>query len=376
MLRRSLGALTVLLLSLTAIAVGAGASVDWEDPLGKPAGGDPVVEEVIDFGPFDLAAMGTPGWEDENDGLVPRPAGAFGLQYALFDIVDESGAPLGKQDVHLHHFVIADVNSPDPLCDRQFLGVPVRPLVATGAERTPIVFPDGYALEVGESDAWGATWHLMNMTDQPQTVYVRYRVGIRRNATPDNTRFVTPYFLDVDHGPEGPAEARPCGDAVYQVPGDGGPDSQHLRSNSWTIEQEGILVGAGGHLHAGGYAEVLRDAEDDVVCWSTAEYVAGTPPDHGHGATHLGVLDHIVPCLLHHRVPAGERLTLESRYDNSEAYRDVMGIMMLFIWHGRQVAPPTTTTTTVAPTTTAPATTTTVPPAAAAPITATPAFTG
>lgn len=378
MVKRSFALLALLALSLAGTGLRAGASVDPVDPLGSPAGGGPVVEEEILFGPFDLDPVGTGSWQDAGEGVIPRPPGAYGLKYVLIDVVDDTGAVMAKYDVHLHHFVAASVTDPDPLCNRTALGLDVQPIWGSGGERTPIAFPDPYALKVEDDDLWGATWHVMNLTPEAKTVYVRYRLGVQAGATEENTRFVTPYFLDVTHGPEGPADTRSCGATVYDVPGDGGAASTFERSNAWTIEREGVLVGAGAHLHDGGLVGDLYDAEGDLICESTAKYVDGDAhPPHAHGAgggeSHLGQLDRIEPCLLHSWVPAGERITYEVSYDNSEPFRDVMGMMMLFIWHGRQVAPPTTTTTTVP--TTAPSTTTTVPPPAQ-PIVATPAFTG
>ncbi len=384
MAKRLLALTCILAFAVTGIGVRADASIDHVEPLGPPPGGGPINEVVVDFGPFDLTALGTGATsEDVGEGAIPRPPGAYGLKYVLFDIVDADGNSFGKHDIHMHHFVAASVNEPDPLCDRTFSGIPVRPVFGTGAERTPIAFPGPYVSMVEDNDVWGATWHLMNLTDAAETVYIRYRLGIQEGATATNSRVVTPYFLDVTAGAEGPADSRSCGAANYQVPGDGGPDSHTIRSNSWAIERAGILVGAGSHLHAGGLTGVLTDEDGTEICDSPAIYSDGGPHEHsaplpdavGSGASHLGSIDRIQPCLLHHQVPAGERITLDAHYDNSHSYRDVMGIMMLYIWHGAQVAPPTTTASTTT-TTVLGETTTTLPANPAAPITTTPRYTG
>ena len=41
-------------------------------------------------------------------------------------------------------------------------------------------------------------------------------------------------------------------------------------------------------------------------------------------------------CLLHHQVTSGHTFTATSRYDNSQPYQDVMGIMLTYVWRGTQ----------------------------------------
>ncbi|MCX7621284.1 MAG: hypothetical protein N2037_10625, partial [Acidimicrobiales bacterium] len=285
-----------------------------------PPGGGPVTYETLLEGPFTLAPQGQPGDQDEGAGPVKRPVGAFGLKSIEFDLVDVNGVSISKHDVHLHHYVIGQAFAKDDACpDRQVMGYDARPLVGTGAERTPIAFPDPYAILIGEDDVWGAVWHLMNMTDTTQTLYVKYTVGLQRGATPENTRPLTPFWTDWD--------GCPAGD-VRVVPGDGGPGSVYSLSHQWAMPSAGIVVGIGGHLHEGGIDVVVSHQDGTEMCRSSAVYGS------------MGHLDRIVPCLLHDTVATGEQLMVTANYDNSARYEDVMGMAVLYVWFGDQGPPP------------------------------------
>jgi hypothetical protein len=303
-----------------------------------PPGGGPIEYESILEGPFTLAPEGQPGDQDEGAGPVKRPSGAFGLKSIEFDLVDSNGVSLDKHDIHLHHYVIGQGLAKDDACpDRQVMGFDARPLVGTGAERTPIAFPDPYAILVGQDDVWGAVWHLMNMTDRAQTFYVKYTVGLQRGATPENTRSLTPFWTDWDGCMAGDTR---------DVPGDGGPGSVYSLSHPWAMPGDGIVVGVGGHLHEGGIDVVVEHQDGTEMCRSSAVYGS------------MGHLDKILPCVLHDTVAVGEVLTVTARYDNSAPYEDVMGMAVLYLWLGDQGTPPPP------------------PPSTVQPQTATPSFTG
>ncbi len=329
-----------------------------------PSGGGPVTEVTEKVGPFTLDALGGPHDQSESENFVPRPAGAYGIKSAAFDIVDDQGVPIGRHDVHLHHFVIGAINKEDTACPgRAIAGFKVQPLIGSGMERTPISFPDPYAIQVGALDQWGAVWHLMNMTATPKTFYVQYKLGIQYGANSTNTRPVTPFWADSRTCPAG---------TTWNVPGNGGFGSVESNTKSWTMPFDGYIVGLGGHLHDGGISITTTHEDGSLICENDASYAGG-------------MLDRISPCPIHDAVKAGEQLSVTSAYDNSAPHPDVMGIAVMYLWQGDQGPPPPTTTTTAAPTTTtttAPGSSTTTttavadPMVAAVAVTATPAFAG
>lgn len=335
------GRLAIVLTLLAGVAVAtygpqAGAA---DTPIyNAPPGGGPVEEIVITTALFTLGPEGGPNDENEGAGLVERPDGAFALKYASFDLVDENDVPIGRHDVHLHHYVIAALNKVDTACpSRKVFGMNVRPLIGSGMERTPISLPDPYALEVPADEAWGAQWHLMNMSDVTQSFKVKYTLGIQRGATADNSRYVTPYWADANTCPAG---------TTWDVPGDGGPGGVEVRTKTWAMPFDGYVVGIGGHLHDGGLSVLTRHEDDTLLCENEATYAGG-------------MLDEISGCPLHDTVTEGELLSVTSRYDNSAPHDDVMGMAVMFLWQGDQGDPPVTTTTTSTTTTTVAETTST-----------------
>jgi hypothetical protein len=300
-----------------------------EPILNAPPGGGDTVHETFRLGPFDLQPMGQAGDQDEGFSLsIPRPSGAIGIKSMSFDIVDENGDPVARDDAHLHHVVLGNSARRDTYCpgNERFAGA--------GAERNPIDLPDPYAYMVGASDRWSATWHVMNTTSEARRVYIEYDVGYQRDASATNSRPVTAFFLDVTG----------CV-AAYDVPGDGGEGSVHTRTRTWTAPWDGYVVTAVGHLHAGGIDITLRDEARDEECTMTARYddhggghdhPGGGTGDPGGGHGHGTPPHEITTCPIHYPVRAGQQFSVISRYDNSQPLDGVMGIVRAYGWPGEQ----------------------------------------
>ncbi len=334
--RTAVAAAVLVALTLATLPLAGSTAAAEDQPLFNDPGGDSADIEyaTVQVGPFDLDPRGTGHWQDEGDAAVPKPSidnpdvPYWALKSATFDLVDNTGTPIPRHDVHLHHFVIATVGADDPACPgRTMDGYKVWPHLASGAERTPITLPDPYAMKVWDSEVWGATWHLMNMSNEPQQVWVKYTIGYDPDATNENTRWATPWFMDVTTQDGVPAS---CGGAEYDVPGGGGSGSEHHRTRTWEIPFDGLMVGSGGHLHEGGLATEIYDSEDRLLCRSSAVY------DTSGASARRPPFEGVVPCAMHHRVEAGDELTLHSIYDNSIPWAAVMGINLTFFWWGDQ----------------------------------------
>ena len=85
-------------------------------------------------------------------------------------------------------------------------------------------------------------------TTRRREVCIQYTVGYQPGATAQNSRPVTPFFLDVTR----------CGNSTYDVPGNGGPGGIHTAARTWSAPWDGYMVTAGGHLH--GVASTSRSA--------------------------------------------------------------------------------------------------------------------
>jgi len=294
------------------VVVGAALALSaagCEQLVNSPPGGGQTVTQTFRYGPFTLG----PGGEAKGSPSsgMPRPSGSFGLKEATFNVVDQNGAPVSAHDVHLHHIVMTTSARQDALCPgrrERFIGA--------GMERTPINIWGPYAYMVGANDQWGSIYHVMNETQTTRTVYIEYTLKYQPGANSTNTRPVQPWFMDVTG----------CGDSTYDVPGTGGPGSYHVRSRTWQAPRDGIAVWAGGHLHDGGVDITVSDAAPgSPTCTGTATY-----HENPH---HLATIN---PCFLHEKVTAGHSYRVTSRYDNSQPYADVMGIVLAYVWWGTQ----------------------------------------
>ena len=324
-----------------------------------PAGGGAITYQSFSVNVGHLSAMGQPGDAIEGSGLLPRPTGAFGMKNITFNLVDaHTGIPVPQMDAWLHHFVIAALGPDDPACPNHIVsGFHVAPIVGTGQERTPIAFPDPYAVLVPQNQSWGGVWHVMNMTDVPMDVKITYTIGLQTGANASNTRGLTPFWADSYSCPGG---------TTWNVAGNGGPGSIETLTQTYTIPHDGIVVGDGGHLHGGGIDLVTKHEDGTVLCTNTAHYMLGME-------NMDGMIESISSCMPHDTVKAGEKISVTSHYDNSAPHHEVMGISVMFIWYGKQPAAPvasTTTTTTAVPDPDTPAA------VAAASVPAVPNFTG
>ena len=280
-----------------------------EPLVNAPPGGGQTLTQTFRYGPFTLGPEGQ--LQGSPSSGMPRPAGSFGLKGATFDVVDQNGTPVSSHDVHLHHIVMTTSAHQDALCPsrrERFIGA--------GMERTPINLPNPYAYLVSANEQWGSIWHLMNETSSTRTVYIQYTLKYQPGANATNSRSVEPWFMDITG----------CGNSTYDVPGNGGPGSVHVRSRSWQAPRDGMAVFAGGHLHLGGIDITLRDtAPGSPTCTGTATY--------HENPRHLATIN---SCPMHEKVVSGHSYRVTARYENSQPLDDVMGIVLGYVWWGTQ----------------------------------------
>lgn len=299
-------------LSVAVVSCVFALATGCERLINPPPGGGETITETFRYGPFTLG----PGGEVKGSPAsgMPRPSGAFGLKTAKFDVVDQNGTPVSVHDVHLHHIVMTTSARDDQLCPgrrERFMG--------SGMERTPLTLWGPYTYLVGATDQWGSIFHLMNETPSgtaAKTVYIQYTLGYQPGANATNSRPVDAYFQDVAG----------CGGSTFDVPGNGGPGSVFTKSRSWPAPRDGLAIFTGGHLHEGGIDITLKDTTSNITfCTGTATY-----HENPH---HLAAIN---PCLIHEKVNAGHNFSVTARYDNSQPWDNVMGIMLTYVWWGTQ----------------------------------------
>src|SRR5690242_16706064 len=87
----AIGIALLLLGTVAAVSVGAPPASATETPIyNAPPGGGPITTVVVKSGPYHLDALGGLHDEDNGLGVVPRPAGTFGIKSAKFDLVDQN----------------------------------------------------------------------------------------------------------------------------------------------------------------------------------------------------------------------------------------------------------------------------------------------
>ncbi|MGQ0467892.1 MAG: hypothetical protein ACT4QG_21560 [Sporichthyaceae bacterium] len=226
------------------------------------------------------------------------------------DMVFADGRRAGMADgVMLHHMVIFEPGKPDPTCGRSGVGALGRRIFAAGDERTPFHLPEGFGFPV-DSGRWTGVTELMNHSSAPQTVFLTAKVTHVPMDKP-GMKPVTPVWLDVAN----------CSDSQYSVPA-----GKSATPWTWTSNLTGRIVGAGGHVHAGGIGLTLDNA-------TTKQRICSSEAGYGEGA-HAGMVTSMSVCFWDSlgTVRTGEQLKITSLYDTPSATSGVMGIMLLAIY--------------------------------------------
>lgn len=210
----------------------------------------------------------------------------------------------------LHHTVVFDPSQEDATCGRRGVGlVTGQRVFAAGNERTSAHLPSGYGYRVG-STPFGAMAELMNMSAQPQQVYLTMKISWI-DAADARLKEVTPVWLDVDN----------CGDSQYSIPA--GPSHTTW---TWKSTMAGDIVAVGGHVHDQGISITLSNAtRNEQICESVAGYSSGS-----HHEGHVESMSTCVGDPLA-TVAVGDELMIDSYYHSSEPDDTMMGIMLAYL---------------------------------------------
>ncbi|MGH3794112.1 MAG: hypothetical protein ACRDSP_04420 [Pseudonocardiaceae bacterium] len=210
----------------------------------------------------------------------------------------------------LHHMVLFDPTKSDSTCGRQGVGLlSGQRVFASGNERTGAHLPPGYGYRIGATPL-GAMAELMNMSPQPQQVYVTMKVSWV-DARSTQLKEVTPVWLDINN----------CGNSQYTVPA--GPSHTTW---TWKSTMAGDILTIGGHVHDHGVSITLSNAtRHEEICKS----VAG----HNDDPHYQGHIDSMNTCTGDPlaTVRKGDDLTIDSYYDSPMRDDTVMGIMIAYL---------------------------------------------
>jgi plastocyanin len=230
--------------------------------------------------------------------------------------------------IHLHHGVWVNSSRTDATTggsERMF---------ASGEEKTVVEFPAGYGYFSKGSDFWVMNYMVHNQTATPENVWITYDVDFVPAGTDAANKLkpVRPIWMDVQN-----ASAYP----VYDVKRGSGLDGRHTypdetpgapRKNEWTVDRDGTLVAALGHVHPGGLytdLDVQRGERTARAFRSEAKYFDPNGPVSWDMSMTVADPGWRVG------VKKGDRLRISSTYETERAsWYESMGIVMAWMADG------------------------------------------
>jgi plastocyanin len=260
---------------------------------------------------------------------APRMNGYIVKMYAR--VVDKGGRHIPVRRIMLHHVLYKNKgrfagDRRDGIC-----GHGGESFYGTGEENQALRLPRGYGYRIRKGDRWQISWMLMNHKPHTSAAYIEYTAWIE---TKRKLRAVTPYWLRVT-GCWG------ASDPIYNLPGGGAPHSVDRRTRLFRLPRAGMIVAANAHVHAGSKGLLMTQprCSDRLLMRSRPLYGLPSHPYY-----------HVLP-VLHEpgpiatswsrtakgiRIGPREPLRLVSLYDAQYQHARVMGIMHLYVWHGRR----------------------------------------
>jgi len=309
-------------LDIDPVAPGAERHIFREGPITIEPG-----QNNIDFtGPIDLPT---------EDGWITRIAA---------DVQREDGTVPPVDIIHLHHGVW--INQ-----DREGSGFGPELVFAAGEEKTITTLPEGFGYRFEADDTWIINFMIHNQVPAPDEVYLSYVVDLIPADAAEAEGIVEahPVWMDVWSSEIYPVFDVPPGgrDGSYTFPDDADdPYAGTYRRNEWTVPNDGVLIGTGGHVHPGGRhtdlfvrrsgARAMNDEAAEFVEGDTAlafrseaEYFDPDGPVSWDLAAHTTAPDWRVG------VRAGDVLSISATYDTERALAyEAMGIMVVWMADG------------------------------------------
>jgi plastocyanin len=280
------------------------------------------------FGPLDVA----PGQNliRFSQGEVPKPPVDGWITRIAPDLLRADGKAPPVDVLHLHHGVWLNRSRQDatrPAFPERFF--------AAGEEKTTTQLPPGFGYRYAASDDWVINEMLHNLTPVRDQVWLAYDLDFLPATAPAAAavRAARPIWLDVRNGDGYPVfdVLRGSGrEGEYTYPDDAPPTVE--RRNAWTVDHDGVLVAAAGHLHPGGlWDDVWLDRAGSGAHLFRSEAVYWEPA----GAVSWDVGMTTTPPTWRATVKAGDTLRVTATYDTSRAsWYESMGIVVAWMADG------------------------------------------
>jgi hypothetical protein len=248
------------------------------------------------------------------------------------DLVDAAGKRIPIRRLMLHHIVFLNRSERDATCERfrswdnqTDIRAAGERFYAAGEERAKLRLPDGYGYPIEAADPnWNIVYMFMNHRATDDQGFVQYKVTVDDDPT---LQSVKPHWLD----------ARNCrADPIYNVPGGGGNGSTHVKKTNFLVPESGRIVAGAGHAHGGNRKLTItrpdcsnRPVAESVPTWGPRNhpFYNVRPILHEPGPIDMSAFQtqEGIP------VRSGERIRLNSRYENSLPHVRVMGIFIVYV---------------------------------------------
>lgn len=234
--------------------------------------------------------------------------------------------------IHLHHGVWLNTSASDTT-------VPVLPqrFYAAGEEKTALQLPSGYGYRFHATDQWIINYMIHDLVDQPYDLYIDYDLDFVPLSSGTTLTDAKPVWMDVQN-----SSIYPVFD-VHRRSGSGGrfrypdqatnPYPNGIALNQWRVPTDGVLIGAGGHLHPGG---LFNDLWVDRTMPTTKVVSKRLFRSRAYyyepaGAVSWDVSMGVTNTDWRPQLKAGDRLRTTVTYNSSRAsWYESMGIMVLW----------------------------------------------
>ena len=293
--------------------------------LAAPASAQDGVQQLkFSYGPVKIAPGQNTIALERND---QRPAVDGWIVGFRPNLVRADGGVPRVDVIHLHHGVWLSNG---------------QPLFAAGEEKTAAIAPPGYGWRYETSDRWDMNHMIHNLTPTPETVYITYELDFIPDGAPaaQGIQTIETAWLETVGG------GYPVFDAKR---GSGGRDRRltypdeaaGARRPSWTVPEDGAVVGTGGHLHPGGLwtdLTLTRNGRSTRLFRSKAVYYEPA------GAVSWDVSMTVTPVDWRVGLRKGDVLSVSGTYDTRKAsWYESMAIMPTMWVPGGTGADPFTT---------------------------------
>jgi plastocyanin len=306
------------------------------------------------------SAVSVAGYEVKRGQLIgsPKPAGATGsITHMEVDLFDQNG-PVPINRLMLHHIVFFNAARPDMACNgpERFYGA--------GEERLKMSMPEGFGYHYEPTDTWAMVYMFMNHRAQTDSAFIRYRLtidpdpsirevrgiwldagncqydpiynvpGIERPDVPDCTKANAGAAIKKTKAAG--KKAKRCRRNAARVRATIPPGATNVVTKDVTMQQNGILVAGAGHVHGGAKALTLTkpscgdmEVARSVPVWGNSDHAFYNVKPILHEPGPIGMSAFSTPTGI--PVHAGQKLRLNSIYDDLQPHTRVMGIYMVYM---------------------------------------------